>query len=82
MKTIDNPPSRPEDSRLRRIAYWLDHRTGIETAVKNFLYENIPASSGWRQVLGSIPVGGAMAEAVARDLAALESHQISKDRSV
>ena len=24
---------------------WLDHRTGIETAIRNFLYEEIPASS-------------------------------------
>ena len=35
---------------------WLDHRTGIETAIRNFLYEEIPASSGWRQVFGSIAV--------------------------
>lgn len=33
---------------------WLDHRTGIETGVKNFLYEEIPASAGWHQVLGSV----------------------------
>jgi ubiquinol-cytochrome c reductase cytochrome b subunit len=35
---------------------WLDHRTGIETAVRNFLYEEIPASSGWHQLFGSIAV--------------------------
>jgi len=33
---------------------WLDHRTGIHTAVRQFLYEDIPASSGWRQVFGSV----------------------------
>ena len=38
----------------RKIIDWLDHRTGIETAVRNFLYEEIPASSGWHQVLGSV----------------------------
>ena len=38
----------------RKIVDWLEHRTGIETAVKNFLYEDIPASSGWHQVFGSI----------------------------
>src|ERR1700687_1506457 len=38
----------------RRIINWLDHRTGRETAIKNFLYEDIPASSGWHQVLGSV----------------------------
>src|SRR5579872_28316 len=37
-----------------RSLQWLEHRTGIETAVRNFLYENIPASSGWHQVFGSV----------------------------
>jgi ubiquinol-cytochrome c reductase cytochrome b subunit len=39
-----------------RFVFWLDHRTGVETAIKNFLYEEIPASSGWHQVFGSIAV--------------------------
>lgn len=39
---------------MRRIVDWLDHRTGIETTVKEFLYEDIPASSGWHQVFGSV----------------------------
>ena len=38
----------------RKIIDWLEHRTGVETAVKSFLYEDIPASSGWHQVFGSI----------------------------
>lgn len=38
----------------RRIVDWLEHRTGIETAVRNFLYEDIPGSSGWHQVFGSV----------------------------
>ena len=33
---------------------WLDHRTGLRTAVRTFLYEDIPASSGWHQVFGSV----------------------------
>jgi ubiquinol-cytochrome c reductase cytochrome b subunit len=32
----------------------LDHRTGVQTAVRQFLYEEIPASSGWHQVFGSV----------------------------
>ena len=40
----------------RRIFSWLDHRTGVESAVKNFLYEDIPGSSGWHQVFGSVAV--------------------------
>src|SRR3954470_483935 len=37
-------------------ADWLDPRTGVQTAVHNFLYEDIPASSGWRQVFGSVAI--------------------------
>src|SRR5579862_6089220 len=35
---------------------WLDHRTGLPTAIRTFLYEDIPASSGWHQVFGSVAV--------------------------
>jgi ubiquinol-cytochrome c reductase cytochrome b subunit len=31
-----------------------DKRTGLHTALREFLYEEIPASSGWHQVFGSI----------------------------
>ena len=40
----------------RRIFAWFDHRTGLESAIRNFLYEEIPGSSGWRQVFGSVAV--------------------------
>src|SRR3954453_19769203 len=39
---------------LRGTIDWIEHRTGLETLVRNFLYEEIPASSGWRHVLGSV----------------------------
>lgn len=39
---------------IRQIVAWLEERTGLETAVRNFLYEEIPGSSGWHQVFGSI----------------------------
>jgi len=39
---------------LRSILNWLEHRTGIESAVKHFMYEDIPDSAGWHQVLGSV----------------------------
>ncbi len=42
--------------RWDNVTSWLDHRTGIQTAVRQFLYEEIPASSGWRQVFGSVAV--------------------------
>jgi ubiquinol-cytochrome c reductase cytochrome b subunit len=40
----------------QRLIHWVEHRTGLESAIKNFLYEDIPASSGWHQVLGSVAV--------------------------
>jgi ubiquinol-cytochrome c reductase cytochrome b subunit len=42
--------------RWDRVREWLDHRTGVETAVRQFLYEEIPASSGWQQIFGSVAV--------------------------
>jgi ubiquinol-cytochrome c reductase cytochrome b subunit len=41
---------------MRKVIDWMEHRTGIETAIKSFLYEEIPASSGWHQILGSMAV--------------------------
>jgi len=38
------------------VVEWLDHRTGVQTAIRQFLYEEIPASSGWHQVFGSVAV--------------------------
>jgi len=42
--------------RWHGLKQWLEHRTGIQTAVRNFLYEDIPASSGWHQVFGSVAI--------------------------
>jgi ubiquinol-cytochrome c reductase cytochrome b subunit len=33
---------------------WVDHRTGLKTAVSRFLLEDIPASAGWPHVFGSV----------------------------
>ena len=32
----------------------VEERTGLISGVKHFLYEEIPASSGWHQVFGSV----------------------------
>jgi ubiquinol-cytochrome c reductase cytochrome b subunit len=40
--------------RLKALNDWLDHRTGLPTAIQTFLYEDIPASAGWHQVFGSV----------------------------
>lgn len=39
---------------IREALDWIDHRTGLETAVNNLMSEEIPASAGWRQVFGSV----------------------------
>jgi ubiquinol-cytochrome c reductase cytochrome b subunit len=41
---------------LNDLVEWLDHRTGLATAVREFMLEDIPASSGWQQVFGSVAV--------------------------
>jgi quinol-cytochrome oxidoreductase complex cytochrome b subunit len=48
---------------MRSIIDWLEHRTGLETAFKEFLYEEIPASSGWHQIIGSMAVFSFMVQA-------------------
>ncbi|HYP05023.1 MAG TPA: cytochrome b N-terminal domain-containing protein [Bryobacteraceae bacterium] len=33
---------------------WLEERTGLPSAVKHFMDEEVPASAGWHQVFGSV----------------------------
>ena len=40
--------------RIAEIGDWVEHRTGLIGALHHFLYEDIPASSGWHQVFGSL----------------------------
>ncbi|MBV8842276.1 MAG: cytochrome b N-terminal domain-containing protein [Bryobacterales bacterium] len=39
---------------LRGFLSWIEDRTGLLSAVRHFLDEDIPASAGWHQVLGSV----------------------------
>src|ERR1700688_2422080 len=39
---------------LNNIVKWIDDRTGLVSGVRHFLDEDIPASAGWHQVLGSV----------------------------
>src|SRR5215475_8667134 len=39
---------------LKKILDWLEDRTGVASAIHHFLYEDIPDSAGWHQVLGSV----------------------------
>ena len=56
---------------LRGVLDWLDDRTGIVSGVRHFLDEEIPASSGWHQVFGSIAMFGFLVQAVTGILLAL-----------
>jgi ubiquinol-cytochrome c reductase cytochrome b subunit len=39
---------------MKEVLGWLDDRTGAPSAIRHFLNEEIPASAGWHQVLGSV----------------------------
>ncbi len=39
---------------IEKLLGWIEERTGIPGAVRRFAAEEIPASSGWAQVLGSV----------------------------
>jgi ubiquinol-cytochrome c reductase cytochrome b subunit len=41
---------------LKGLLDWLEDRTGLVSAVEHFIDEDIPASSGWHQVFGSVAV--------------------------
>jgi len=40
--------------KLEQLVEGIDERTGIYSGLKHFLYEEIPASSGWHQIFGSV----------------------------
>src|SRR5580700_7547776 len=40
--------------KLEQLIEAIDERTGLRTNIQHFLYEEIPASSGWHQVFGSV----------------------------
>jgi ubiquinol-cytochrome c reductase cytochrome b subunit len=39
---------------MKPVLDWLEERTGIGTLVHHALYEDVPQSSGWKHVLGSV----------------------------
>jgi ubiquinol-cytochrome c reductase cytochrome b subunit len=41
---------------LKTLLAWLEDRTGLVSTIENFFDEDIPASSGWHQVFGSVAV--------------------------
>lgn len=41
-------------SNTTNLLCWIDQRTGLQTNIRSFLLEDIPASAGWPQVFGSV----------------------------
>lgn len=39
---------------MKTLAHWIETRTGLVSGVASFFREEIPASSGWHQVFGSV----------------------------
>jgi ubiquinol-cytochrome c reductase cytochrome b subunit len=39
---------------FKPVLHWIESRTGLASSVQEFFAEEIPASSGWHQVLGSV----------------------------
>jgi ubiquinol-cytochrome c reductase cytochrome b subunit len=56
---------------LPRLRQWLEERTGLPSAVQRFLDEDIPASAGWHQVLGSVALFAFLIQAATGILLAL-----------
>lgn len=56
---------------INSVLDWVEDRTGAVSGVKHFLYEDIPGSSGWHQVLGSVAMFCFMVQAVTGILLAL-----------
>jgi ubiquinol-cytochrome c reductase cytochrome b subunit len=56
---------------LETVIDWVESRTGIKSAIEHFLYEDVPASAGWHQVLGSVALFAFMTQVVTGILLAL-----------
>jgi ubiquinol-cytochrome c reductase cytochrome b subunit len=56
---------------IKTILNWAEERTGVGSLVSHFLNEDIPASSGWKHVLGSVALFCFMVQATTGLLLAL-----------
>ncbi len=56
---------------MRTVLAWLESRTGLPSAVSGFFEEEIPASSGWHQVFGSVALFSFLIQAFTGILIAL-----------
>lgn len=56
---------------MKPILNWVEERTGLGSAIGHFLNEDIPASSGWKHVLGSVAMFAFLLQATTGVLLAL-----------
>lgn len=49
---------------VSKLVNWVEERTGLASGIGHFLGEDIPNSSGWHQVLGSVAMFSFMVQAV------------------
>jgi ubiquinol-cytochrome c reductase cytochrome b subunit len=56
---------------FKAIWNWLDDRTGVVSGIRYFLDEDIPASAGWHQILGSVALFAFLLQVVTGLLLAL-----------
>lgn len=56
---------------FRDVLEWIDSRTGLVSGTKHFLDEDIPASSGWHQVFGSVALFSFLVQALTGTLLAM-----------
>lgn len=47
-------PAKAGTGPLGQVAGWIEQRTGLVSSIAHFMAEDIPNSSGWHQVLGSV----------------------------
>jgi len=64
---------------IRRALDWLEDRTGVESAVKGFLHQDVPDSSGWPQVFGSIALFAILTQAFTGILLSLNYAPVAGD---
>jgi len=56
---------------IKPVLDWIEDRTGLPSTIQHFLNEDIPASSGWKHVLGSVAMFAFLVQSVTGILLAL-----------
>lgn len=64
---------------LEQAAEWIFERTGLDRALKDFLFKKIPASAGWPQIFGSVALFVLLVQAATGVLLALNFAPTSEE---